>query len=105
MKRVKKVLARCKRCNEYNPMGIDGFRYIVAFEPGETVAMDVIGHWERNYIATAIDYFSRFSMAKVYKRKTSENILEFLELVNRKLNIKMLITDGAKENTGDLIRV
>ncbi|KAF9762866.1 Gag-Pol polyprotein [Nosema granulosis] len=42
-------------------------------------------------------------MAKVFKKKTSENILKFLELVHRKLNIKMLITDGAKENTGDLI--
>ncbi|KAF9762865.1 Retrovirus-related Pol polyprotein from transposon 17.6 [Nosema granulosis] len=34
MKRVKQAFARCKRCKEYNPMRIDGFRYIEAFEPG-----------------------------------------------------------------------
>ncbi|KAF9761610.1 hypothetical protein NGRA_2523 [Nosema granulosis] len=71
LENVKQVLSRFARCKQYNPIRIEGFTYIEAFESGEKVAIDVIGPYNGNYIVTAIDYLSRFVMEKVFKNKTS----------------------------------
>jgi hypothetical protein len=97
MKEVKDVLKRCFRCKLYNPIKITGWRYIESFNPGEKVAFNVIGLIEDSFIVTGIDYFSRFAMAEVCSSKKSENVLKFLKKVHYKLNVKTLVSDGARE--------
>lgn len=104
MDQVRNVLSRCYRCKEYNPVRIDGFRHIEAYELGEKVSFDIIRPLEGRYIITAIDYFSRFTLAKVFKSKNTNNVLKFLEIVHKKLNVKKFISDGALENISDTIR-
>lgn len=57
------------------------------------VAFDIVG----------IDYFSRYAFAKVIPDRSAQNVLEFLKTMHRKIKIKKLISDGARENKAGLI--
>lgn len=81
-----------------------GIHYIESFEPGEKVAFDIIGPWKEEYIITAIDYFSRYAFSKAIKSREAVKVETFLKEVHQKIGIKMLISDGAKENVSLLLK-
>lgn len=96
---VKKTLKECRICKEYNVPSRKPYRRVEAFEPGEKVAIDLMGPIRKHYIITALDYFTRKAWAKRINSKHDHKIIGFIEQVNRECPIKTLWCDQAKENT------
>ena len=98
------ALKDCLVYKKYNVACRRPYRKVEAFEPGEMIAIDIMGPINNHYILTAIDYFSRKAWAKRIMSRKTENILHFVKNINNQLKIKTLICDEARENIGGFIR-
>lgn len=95
---IRDVLKPCILCKMYNPIRSRPYRKIEAFGIGEKVGMDIMEPQRGQYIATAIDYFSRKGYAAVLPNKGSSAILSFLKKVGEDIKIQTLITDGGRKH-------
>lgn len=64
------------------------------------MGLDIMEQKKGQYIISSIDYFTRMAFSAWIPDKKAERIINFLEKVKTVLPIKMLITDGARENVG-----
>ena len=101
---VGNLIKNCKICKMYNPLKTRGLRKVTSFEVGEKVAIDIVEPKKGCYILTGIDYFSRYAFAKMISNKRTENIIKFLQEIQKEIPIKMLIADGAKENISEKVK-
>jgi hypothetical protein len=103
-KEVAEAIKNCSVCKAYNPKRTKGFKFIAAFERGENLGFDIMGPLKGEYIITAIDYFTCEGFAKRIVNRESKHVLKFLQEVNNELKIKILISDGAKENCDKVLK-
>lgn len=80
--------------SEYKKKEIEFLGHIIK----EKVGFDIMESPGGEYVITAIDYFTREGFAKKIANRESKHVLRFLQEIHEKLNIKTLISDGAKEN-------
>lgn len=101
---IREAIKDCRMCKAYNPIRSRKFRKIEAFIPREKVGIDIMEPRRGLYIASAIDYFTRKGFSKPLRKKTAEEVLKFVEDIYKEFPFKMLVSDGAKENTSVIMK-
>ena len=100
---IKDELSKCMKCKQFRPRNFPGIKFNEAFEVGEKVAIDILGPIENQYIIAAVDYFSRKGFAMTLESRSTQKVISFLKKISTNLNLKMLISDNAKEFSSKII--
>lgn len=95
---IEEELKRCETCNIVNFKKTGGSDFVETKRPLEKVAMDIIdlGN-EGGYVLIAIDYFTRYALAKQIERKNAETILSVVQNWCQNNKPEEIITDHGKE--------
>jgi hypothetical protein len=109
---VRDVISNCDTCQRLHPgpMRQEGLRPIESRYPFEVVGLDAIGPinpTSRNgnrYILTAVDYFTKWPIARATRDIKTETVIEFLlqDVVSMYGVPRKIITDRGSDFTSDL---
>jgi hypothetical protein len=103
-RQIREILKECLVCKAFNPRKIKGYKFVNSFDRGEKLGLDLMESPGGEYIATAIDYFTREGFAKRVPNREPKHILKFLQEIYEHMKFKVVITDGARENCDKSIR-
>lgn len=96
-KEVSRILKKCKVCNLTDKKYYKNKGFVVTSSPGERIAVDILEYKKGFRIITAIDYFSRKIYAKFIRRKSSSEVIKFLNIIYNDLKFELLVSDNGKE--------
>lgn len=99
----REVLKKCEVCLKRDKERIYTGKYVETSMPGELIGVDIMELKRGKYYILAIDYFTRMAYGVKLKRRSKEEVVQFIKLLVRKLPCKRIMFDNAREfHSGEL---